>query len=957
MLSSPSVPDPSRPELPQAADPNRTDLNLHGPVSPDAMHVWWGTGTTRTFSLTGPGADTGNPELRHGGMTIDLRTPSAFGLRQHSPGGQTTAQESPGRYLVGGEIGRGGMGVVLEGWDAQLERAIAIKVLLEEHKGKPEVVRRFLEEARITSRLQHPGIVAIHELGTSPDGRPFFVMRLVRGQTLEQILGRREDASTDLPRLLNIFLQICQALAYAHSQGVIHRDLKPANVMVGGFGVVKVMDWGLAKVLGEPDLPGAVAAARAAAELSTRLGRHRPAPADPALPGTMVGTVFGTPAYLPPEQARGEIDRVDKRADVFGLGSILCEILTGRPPYTGVDGREVYEKAAGADIADAVARLNACPAPLDLITLAKWCLSPAHFDRPADAGDLVEVMTAHLHTNQRRAEQDLIRFFDLSMDLFCIASPDGYFIRVNENFPRVLGYTADDLTSHPFIAFVHPDDREKTEAELARIVSGEPCLQFLNRYRHARGHYLWLEWSAQTIPEERAVYAVARDVTERVEQAEAHRRAEQARFHLAAVVDSAEVAIVSTSLDGIIESWNPGAEHLFGYRAEEIIGRSVLLLVLPGREGDETDILTRLTHCERVQYYESVRRRKDGTPVHVSVTLSPVKDDAGNVVGASEIARNISARKKTELALLESEARLRAVLDHTTEAVISIDPAGTIESLNRSAEEMFGYAEGELLGRNIRTLMPPPYRDRHDGYLAEYMRTGVRKIIGRTVELVGRRKDAAVFPMELSVSEIRVADRRLFTGVIRDISTRQKSEAVAAEQVRAAAFISAAGAALTRGAGVREAMQDCMELAVSHLGVAFARVWTLNEPDGMLELQASAGMYTHLDGPHSRVPVGKYKLGLIARDRKPYLTNAVVGDPLVTDQVWAIREGMVAFAGHPLVVGDRVVGVLAVFARHPISNNILDTLHTVSDNLALGIRRQQLEDEVRDLRETYVVTG
>ena len=418
---------------------------------------------------------------------------------------------------MGAEIGRGGVGVVYEGWDVQLQRQVAVKVLRPEHLEKPEILRRFLEEARITSRLQHPGVVPIHELGNSPDERPCFVMRMVRGQTLNKILARREDTFTDLPGLLAVFLQVCQTVAYAHSQGVIHRDLKPENVMVGSFGVVKVMDWGLAKVLGETDPADAVTAARAAAELAGTSGETSD---DLNLPGTPVGTVFGTPAYLPPEQARGEIGRIDKRADVFGLGAILCEILTGKPPYTGADGHEVYHKAATAAIAEAVARVNNCTAALDLLSLTRWCLSPEPGNRPADASGVVEVIVSHLQANERRAELDLVRFFDLSMDLFCIATTDGYFVRVNENFPRVLGYTAGELTSRPFVEFVHPDDRDRTGREIVRLAGGAPCMQFTNRYRHADGHYLWLEWNAQTVPEERAVYAVARDVTQRVAQAE-----------------------------------------------------------------------------------------------------------------------------------------------------------------------------------------------------------------------------------------------------------------------------------------------------------------------------------------------------------------------------------------------------------------------------------------------------
>ena len=154
-----------------------------------------------------------------------------------------------GRYELLGEIGRGGVGAVLRGRDRALGRELAVKVLLGEHHHDPEARRRFLEEAQVGSQLQHPGVVPVHGLGRFEDGRPYFTMKLVEGQTLAELLQRRRDPADRLPRFLGIFEQVCQTVAYAHSQGVVHRDLKPANVMVDAFGEVQVMDWGLAKRL------------------------------------------------------------------------------------------------------------------------------------------------------------------------------------------------------------------------------------------------------------------------------------------------------------------------------------------------------------------------------------------------------------------------------------------------------------------------------------------------------------------------------------------------------------------------------------------------------------------------------------------------------------------------------------------------------------------------------------
>lgn len=161
------------------------------------------------------------------------------------------AQEPDARYQMHGEIARGGMGAILQGRDVDLGRDVALKVLLEAHRDRAELVERFVEEAQIGGQLQHPGIVPVYDLGRFPDGRPFFAMKLVKGQTLAKLLLDRTDLSPDRTKLLKIFEQMCNTLAYAHARGVIHRDIKPSNVMVGSFGEVLVMDWGLAKVLSE----------------------------------------------------------------------------------------------------------------------------------------------------------------------------------------------------------------------------------------------------------------------------------------------------------------------------------------------------------------------------------------------------------------------------------------------------------------------------------------------------------------------------------------------------------------------------------------------------------------------------------------------------------------------------------------------------------------------------------
>jgi tetratricopeptide (TPR) repeat protein len=251
--------------------------------------------------------------------------------------------------------------------------------------------------------LQHPGVVPVYDIGRFGD-RPFFTMKLVKGQTLQALLSERTDLMADRPRILGIALQVAQTLAYAHAKGVIHRDLKPANIMVGAFGEVQVMDWGLAKVLAEGGAADEEKARRLPAVEGTQIRTARSSGSGFGTE-TEAGSLLGTPAYMPPEQANGEVALLDRQADVFGLGAILCEILTGKPPYMGRSSEEVRRKACNGDLADATARLDACGADAELIVLAKTCLAPEAIDRPKDAQAVADGLSAYLNGVQERLHQ------------------------------------------------------------------------------------------------------------------------------------------------------------------------------------------------------------------------------------------------------------------------------------------------------------------------------------------------------------------------------------------------------------------------------------------------------------------------------------------------------------------------------------------------------------------------
>ncbi len=314
-----------------------------------------------------------------------------------APGVRPPAALAPSaRYVLERQIAEGGMGRIFLGRDLHLERPVAIKVLLER---APQLLRRFEREARITAKLVHPGIVTVHDLGFSPAGEPYLVKNLVRGRSLDRAIAEAETLEERLALLPHV-IAAADAMAYAHDQGIIHRDLKPSNVLVGAFGEVVIVDWGLAKELAKDQ----------DAEPEPGDGRDRLPGAPPRRPGLSApGAVLGTPAYMAPEQAAG--GATDARADVFALGAILYHVLTGAPPRAGERTSDVVGLARTEPPAPLAALEPRLPSDLHAIVARAMAFEPAGRYPTAFelADDLKRLQTGQLVAARRYSPGALAR--------------------------------------------------------------------------------------------------------------------------------------------------------------------------------------------------------------------------------------------------------------------------------------------------------------------------------------------------------------------------------------------------------------------------------------------------------------------------------------------------------------------------------------------------------------------
>jgi PAS domain S-box-containing protein len=485
---------------------------------------------------------------------------------------------------------------------------------------------------------------------------------------------------------------------------------------------------------------------------------------------------------------------------------------------------------------------------------------------------------------------------------------------------------------------------------------------------------------SRDISERKKAERELRELTQALERRVAERTAELAKSEerFRALVEHAPEAIVVYNAEtGRFLFGNQHACDLYGVpmaKLAELTPMDVSPEYQPG--GRRTEDLAREKTLEVLEggmsVFEWVHRQPDGKLIPTEVRLLRLPTEGQNLIRASIIDN--TERQRAERALRESEAKFRALFEGSSQGVVLHDDEQLLEANPAAARIMRRQNERQLVGRHPADFAPvlqpngESSRDVSSRYIEECMANGSARF-----EWMAAGPEGEDIPLEVALTRIEWSGRQVIQAFITDITERKEAERALRqvntdlqreveqrtraeeslrENVRMSTLNAEVALALNASVELQPMLQRCSELIVQHLGVAFARVWTVNEETQTLELQSSAGCYTHVNGPHGRVKVGQYKIGWIAKEKKPLLTNNVQTDPRVSDQAWAAREGMVGFAGYPLLIEDRILGVLAMFSRRPLCDDVLKTLGSVADSLALGIERKRaqtalLESEAR----------
>ena len=567
----------------------------------------------------------------------------------------------------------------------------------------------------------------------------------------------------------------------------------------------------------------------------------------------------------------------------------------------------------------------------------------------------VREQTAEIREWLRREaalKQRYLDLFENANDIIYTLDLDGNVTSLNRAGESAFGYTRVEAVNMNIAQAIVPEQAGLAQDSLNRLRRGElpPTSEW--EIIAKEGRRIPLEVSERIIFEGGrmvGVQGVARDISERKRAEAALRKSEQRYRSL--VSNIPDVAwTVDADLNFVFISKN--IERISGYSVDEAYQHGAALY-LSCLHPDDVQKVTEAFHAlfaEGKPYDVECRaRRKDGQWVWVHDRALATYEKNG-LRYADGLLSDITQRKEAEKMLQEREERLRSLIETTHDWVWEVDAHGVYTYSSPKVKDLLGYEPEEILGRTPFDFMPGDEAKRVGTEFAAIFQD--RRAF-RQLENTSLHKDGRRVVLETSGMPIFDAKGSLqgFRGIDRDITERKRAEAQMEERNRLAMLAVEVGEALTGAESLREGLQRCAEILVRDIDAAFARVWTLNDRTRVLELQASAGMYTHLDGGHARVPLGRFKIGRIAECGEPHLTNTVLEDSWVGNPEWARREGMVAFAGYPLKVEDRVVGVVAAFSRATLTDATLQAFASVANNLAQFIERKRAEEELHRAKE------
>ena len=438
--------------------------------------------------------------------------------------------------------------------------------------------------------------------------------------------------------------------------------------------------------------------------------------------------------------------------------------------------------------------------------------------------------------------------------------------------------------------------------------------------------------------------ADTREALERRTQ-ELSRQHDWFRVTLASIGD----AVLTTDTGGLVTFLNPVAEKLTGWSGAEAQGKPVteVLRLFNEITGAETVNPVERVLAENIIVglaNHTVLRTREGRDIPIEDSAAPIVGEDGTMHGVVFVFHDITEKHARQRELRESEARARAIVDTALDAVVIMNADGKIAGWNPAAERIFGWRQEEVFGTDLgERIIPERLREAHHRGLAHLAATGHGPVIGQRLELPAMRRDGSEFPVELSVNPLPGTGKAIYVGFIRDISHRKAAEQELAEAARLSNLRADVAALLASQSSLDESLQGCCALLVNHLDCAFARIWTTDPEEPVLVLRASAGLYTHIDGDHARVPIGKFKIGRIAQHRRAHLTNDVANDPNVSNPEWAKREGMRSFAGYPLIADGRILGVMALFSKKALTEVVLGDLAPIADAIASNIEHRAAE--------------